>query len=137
MDQVATWHAGRPRPRQYCVRWGCSSPSKGAQKPPTFRPMAIVAKRSPISATGELVNRYYSVFAVLNFLLKLPIELRDFSFQCVITRLFSSIHVRIKQLDREQLMRREILIKSTLKLSNLISDCDKIKFWFVKKTAWM
>jgi len=22
MDQVATWHGGRPRPRPRCVRWG-------------------------------------------------------------------------------------------------------------------
>jgi len=30
-------------------------PRKGAQQPPTFRPMSIVAKRSPISATAELL----------------------------------------------------------------------------------
>ena len=30
-------------------------PQKAAQKPPTFWPMSIVAKRSPISATAELV----------------------------------------------------------------------------------
>jgi len=28
---------------------------KGAQQPPTFRPMSIVAKQSPISATAELL----------------------------------------------------------------------------------
>ena len=28
-------------------------PPKGAQQPPSFRPMSIVAKRSPISATAE------------------------------------------------------------------------------------
>jgi len=28
---------------------------KGAQQPPTFRPMSIVDKRSPISATVELL----------------------------------------------------------------------------------
>jgi len=32
-----------------------STPRKGAQQPPTFRPMSIVAKRSPISATAELL----------------------------------------------------------------------------------
>jgi len=32
-----------------------ASPLKGAQHPPTFRPMSIVAKRSPISATDELL----------------------------------------------------------------------------------
>ena len=36
------------------VRWGPSSPLKGTQ-PPTFRPMSIVAKRSPISATAQLL----------------------------------------------------------------------------------
>ena len=29
---------------------------KGAQQPPSFRPMSIMAKRSPISATAELVS---------------------------------------------------------------------------------
>jgi len=27
MDQDETWHAGRPRPRPHCVRWGRRSPS--------------------------------------------------------------------------------------------------------------
>jgi len=35
MDQAETWHAGRPRPRTHCVRWGSSSPPKGVQ-PPIF-----------------------------------------------------------------------------------------------------
>jgi len=35
-----------------------ASPQKGAQ-PRTFRPMSIVAKRSPISATAELLFRNY------------------------------------------------------------------------------
>ena len=30
-------------------------PRKGAQQPPTFRPLSILAKRSPISATAELL----------------------------------------------------------------------------------
>jgi len=41
-DHDETLHAGRPRP--HCVRWGPSSPRKGAQ-PPNFRPMFIVTKR--------------------------------------------------------------------------------------------
>jgi len=46
MDQYATWYGGRPRPTRYCVRWGPKSPSpKGAQPPPNFRPMSVVAKR--------------------------------------------------------------------------------------------
>jgi len=39
MDQDEAWHAGRPRPRQHCVRWGPSSP-KGAQ-PPIFGPCPL------------------------------------------------------------------------------------------------
>ena len=31
------------------------SPPKGAQHPPSFRPMSIVAKQSPISAAVELL----------------------------------------------------------------------------------
>jgi len=31
---------------------------KGHSTPPTFRPMSIVAKRSPVSATAELLLRY-------------------------------------------------------------------------------
>jgi len=27
----ATWYGGKPRPRRHCVRWGPSSPLKGAQ----------------------------------------------------------------------------------------------------------
>ena len=52
MDQDATWYEGRPRPRPHCVTWGPSSPS---QKGPNFRPTSIVAKRSPISVTAELL----------------------------------------------------------------------------------
>ena len=34
---------------------GAQLPQKGAQQPPSLRPMSIVAKRSPISATTELL----------------------------------------------------------------------------------
>jgi len=55
IDQDKTWHRDRPRPRPYCVRWNPAPPRKGAQQPPpTFQPMSIVAKLSPISATAEL-----------------------------------------------------------------------------------
>jgi len=40
MDQDATWYADRPRPRPHCVRWGPSSPKKGAQ-PPIFSPRLL------------------------------------------------------------------------------------------------
>jgi len=33
-------------------------PWKGAQQPPTFRPMTIVANWSPISATAELLYNF-------------------------------------------------------------------------------
>jgi len=40
MDQDETWHVGRSRPRQHCVRWGRSSPfPKGA--PPIFSPCLL------------------------------------------------------------------------------------------------
>jgi len=53
MNQDATWYEGRPRSSPHCVRCGPSlHPQKGAQLP-TFRPMTIVAKWSPISATAE------------------------------------------------------------------------------------
>jgi len=45
MDPDATWYGSRPRPRRRCVRWGLSSPLKGAQPPPSFRPMSVAAKR--------------------------------------------------------------------------------------------
>jgi len=35
MDQDETWHAGRPRPWQQCVRWGPSSSPKRGQSPLT------------------------------------------------------------------------------------------------------
>jgi len=37
MDEDATWYGSRTRPRPHCVRWGPSSPAKGAQqRPPLF-----------------------------------------------------------------------------------------------------
>jgi len=54
MDQDATWYEGRSQPRPHCVGWKPSSPATemGTQLP-TFRPMSIMAKQSPISATAE------------------------------------------------------------------------------------
>jgi len=78
IDQDATWYGDRPRLSQHCVRLGPSPPprKKGAQQPPLFGPSAFVpkcvchlcikelltyllsvAKRSPISATAELLLR--------------------------------------------------------------------------------
>ena len=51
----------------------------GTQQPlPTFRPMSFVAKRSPISATAELLSRY-CVFSM--FYSILPIQLFTATFQ--------------------------------------------------------
>ena len=36
MDQVETWHAGRPRPWPHCVRWGPSFPPPKLTPPPQF-----------------------------------------------------------------------------------------------------
>jgi len=74
MHQDKTWHGGRPRPTPHCVTWGPSSPKRGTA--PNFRPMSIVAKRSPIWDTTEylfvqlvmvaLCNRAdYYIFALL------------------------------------------------------------------------
>jgi len=58
-----TWYGYSTRPRPHRVRWGPSSPhAKGAQQPHTFRPMSIVVKRSPISATAELFCCFPHVF---------------------------------------------------------------------------
>jgi len=52
MDQDATFCGGRLRSRPHCVRYAPSSPSERAQHP-SFWPMSIVTKWSPISATAE------------------------------------------------------------------------------------
>ena len=36
MDQEATSHGGRPRPRPHCVRWGPSSPTERGTPAPNF-----------------------------------------------------------------------------------------------------
>ena len=50
----------RPYPRAHYATWGTQLPlsGKGSQQAPTFRPMSIVAKRSPISATAELCAKW-------------------------------------------------------------------------------
>jgi len=56
MDEAATWYGYRPRPRPHCIIMGPSSPfplsRKGLSSPP-FRPVSIVTKRLPFSATAE------------------------------------------------------------------------------------
>ena len=70
MDQDATCYKGRPRPRPHCVASGPSSPfQKGHSPCPQFRPMYIVAKRSPISATVEYLLPIFPLFQQKYFLL--------------------------------------------------------------------
>jgi len=59
MDQDATWYGGKPLPRPHCVRRGPNYPMERGTAAPTFRPMSMLAKRSPISATYELL--YYFI----------------------------------------------------------------------------
>ena len=62
MDQDATWYERRIWPWPHCVTWGPSSPfRKGAQPPPNFRAVSIVAKWSPISATAEYLFIIYTL----------------------------------------------------------------------------
>ena len=50
MDEDATWYGScRHGPRPHCVRRGPSSFAKGAQQPPSFRPMSIVATVADLS----------------------------------------------------------------------------------------
>jgi len=58
MDQDDTWYGGRPWPRPHYVRADQLRHGKGHNRaaPSLFvRPMSIVAKRSTISATVELL----------------------------------------------------------------------------------
>jgi len=63
MDQNETWRGDRPWSRPLCVGWEPSLPppkKKGAQTS-NFWPMSIVAKRSSISATAELLSKNLNV----------------------------------------------------------------------------
>jgi len=62
MDQDETWHAGRPRPRTHCVRWGPAHlPQKGHSP---CQPMSVVAKRL-VGLRCHLVRRQNSAQATL------------------------------------------------------------------------
>ena len=70
LDQVATLYGGIGLiPDQIVLDGGPNSPSqkKGDSSPPTFRPMSIVAKQSPISATAELLCKVdtHGVFLIM------------------------------------------------------------------------
>jgi len=53
IDQDATWYEGRPRRRPYLLDGDPSPPPRKKGRNPDFRPISIVAKRLPISATAE------------------------------------------------------------------------------------
>jgi len=55
MDQDATWYEGKPQAGQHCVTCGHSSTPQGAQQPPSFRPMSIVATVAHLSCCCALV----------------------------------------------------------------------------------
>jgi len=56
MDQDATCYEGMLRPRPQCVTGGPSfTPPQKRSRGPNFRPVFIVAKWSPISATATLL----------------------------------------------------------------------------------
>jgi len=52
-----------PGPRHIVLDGDPVPPPKGAQQPPSFRPISIVAKRSPISATAEHFLSHISKYA--------------------------------------------------------------------------
>jgi len=58
IDQGATSYGGRPRFWPHCARWEPSSPQRGTA--PNFRPMSVVAKRSPILDTAEHLMKKFS-----------------------------------------------------------------------------
>ena len=66
VHQDAAWYGGSPRSRPHYVRWGSNSPERGTAAP-SFRPMSIVAKRSPISATAELLFPLIKAKAATSF----------------------------------------------------------------------
>ena len=75
MDQNATWCGGRPRSKRHCLRWETQLPLKRGTSP-TFRPMSIVAKRSPISTTAEqLLRSLRQRVAILYNGLPLPLNI--------------------------------------------------------------
>jgi len=68
MDQDATWCRGRLGPGDIVLDGDSAPPRKGAQHPPLFKFTSTVAKRSPISATAELL--YYLSYAAFEDCLK-------------------------------------------------------------------
>jgi len=78
MDQDATWHGCRSRPRPQCARWGTSSPSPKGAEPPIFGPY-VVAKWLDGSRC-HLVGRQPSAQATLCKMgTQLPLPKRELS----------------------------------------------------------
>ena len=69
MDEEATWYVSRPRPRPHCVRWGPSSPTKGAEQPhkrgraaaPLFSPCLLWLQWHHLSYCWALVLSFQEV----------------------------------------------------------------------------
>ena len=82
LDTEVSFHIGLG-PGDIVLDGDPTPPRKGAQQPPpTFRLMSIVAKRSPISATAELLlhssrQRVYTLQWDTPSLLKLPLPMGD------------------------------------------------------------
>ena len=55
MDEDATLYGSIRWPRPHCVKWGPSSPVKGAQQPHPLFGLCLLWSRSPISATAVLL----------------------------------------------------------------------------------
>jgi len=62
MDQDDTSYGGRPQPGHIALDGDAAPQWKGARQPLHFRPMCIVAKRSPISETAELLSNFAAFF---------------------------------------------------------------------------
>jgi len=60
MDQDVTWYRGRLGPGRIVLDRDPASPVERGIVPPTFRPLPIVAKRSLISATAELLFIFFT-----------------------------------------------------------------------------
>ena len=91
----ATSYRGRPRPRRHCVRWGPSSPKKGAHEPPSFWPMSIVAKGSLTSATAEYLFIYHVHFAIPSNLWYLKIRMPELSVALLYDDKFSHFNITL------------------------------------------
>jgi len=77
MDQDATWYGGRAvglGQGDFVSHGDPAPPTQKGGTVPNIRPMSIVAKRSPISATAELLFLFDVTIPNLNVLI-LPINL--------------------------------------------------------------